>query len=105
MHATGHGRVRICGNIFDGTQNGIGLKDGWGEMKSNRFKNLAHWAIKLNEPRHNQNWIASAGVRHMAVEGNKFDNAPNHYCMEYGSYITIEGRDVTPPFKVNRPPR
>lgn len=104
MHPTGHGRIRICRNTIDGTKNGLGLLDGWGEIKDNRFKNLTHWAIKLGEPRHNQNWIASAGVRHMVIEGNKFENVAGRYCVDYGTDLTIDGRKVTPPFKGNNPP-
>ena len=40
----------------------------------------------------------------MVIEGNKFENAPSHYCVDYGSDIIIEGRKVTPPFKGDLPP-
>ncbi len=53
MHMGGRGRLRIANNTFDGIKYGLGLHDGWGEIKGNTFKNMTGYIIKLTKDYHN----------------------------------------------------
>jgi PKD repeat protein len=104
MHPTGHGRVRIVGNQFENVGYGIGLFDGWGEIRGNTFTDVSGYVILSRRPVHNGNFIASAGVYRLDIADNTFIKCRNHYQIEYGTNITIEGKPVAPPYNADVPP-
>jgi len=55
MHVGGRGRLRIVGNTFENIKYGVGLHDGWGEIKNNRFTNAGSGGhiMKFTEGIHN----------------------------------------------------
>ncbi len=103
-HPTGHGRIRIAGNRFENVAYGIGLFDGWGEIRGNTFTGVSGYVILSRRPVHNGNFIAAAGVYRLDIAGNTFVQCRNHYQIEYGTNISIEGKPVTPPYTADVPP-
>ncbi len=104
MHPTGHGRIRIVGNRFTNVAYGIGLFDGWGEVRNNVFNKVQGYCILSRRPVHNGNFIPSAGVYRLDIAGNMFVESRNFYQIEYGKGITIEGKAVEPPHTGDAPP-
>jgi PKD repeat protein len=104
MHPTGHGRIRIVGNRFTNVAYGLGLFDGWGEVRNNTFKKVEGYCILSRRPVHNGNFIPSAGVFRLDIVGNTFVESRNYYQIEYGKNISIEGKAVSPPYTGDAPP-
>jgi hypothetical protein len=91
MHPTGHGRIRIINNLIENVSYGIGLKDGWGEISGNTFKNIRSWAMKFGCNTHNGNVIDGAGVYNMNVYNNSYTNVGSKFVIVYGFNINIDG--------------
>lgn len=97
MHATGVGRIRIIGNTIS-VKYGIGLHDGWGEIKNNAFSN-ATYGIKFTQPVLNDVPVSSIGIRHFSIDNNTFSGVSTKYMIQYGTDITINGQRITPPYQ------
>ena len=95
MHPTGHGRIRIVDNLIENVSYGIGLKDGWGEITGNTFKNIRSWAMKFGCNTHNGNVIESAGVFNMNVHDNTYTSVGSQVVIVYGFNITVDGQTYT----------
>jgi hypothetical protein len=101
MHPTGHGRVRIVNNLIENVRYGIGMKDGWGEITGNTFKNIQSWAMKFGCNTHNSNIIEGAGVYNMKVYNNTFTNVGREFWIVYGFNITVNGTTYNQPVCIN----
>jgi len=114
MHMSGRGRIRIVDNTYKNIKYGIGLHDGWGEIKNNTFQNVGYvntsgssYIITLTKDSHNgydgNNCIdyldpnltgreVCKGAFNFDIKDNIFiDNpAPNWYWMQYDATHPIQ---------------
>lgn len=88
MHVGGRGRFRISENTFKDIKAAIGLHDGWGEIKNNKFINAGSNGrmIVFDEGKHNN-------IYHCPDTVDAFDKATGASYVKSGSEICIGAHD------------
>jgi chitodextrinase len=103
MHVGGHGRLRLSDNTIENVTYAIGLKDSWGEIKRNTFRNVSGYVIHFRTPTSTATGqvIPEAGAYNYTVEGNTFTStSSDQLSIENGSHapFTVNCRSLSVPF-------
>jgi parallel beta-helix repeat protein len=103
-HAGIHGRIRISDNVLENITYGIGLRDGWGEIRRNTFRNISGYILKLDEPTYSGTWIPSGGIYNFYIDNNTIINCNKHWRILYAVenvYLNCRKIDDLIPYESN----
>ncbi|MCK4731306.1 MAG: PKD domain-containing protein [Methanophagales archaeon] len=105
-HAGSQGRIRICDNVFKNTGYAVGLTDGWGEIRRNKFENVYGYICKFNKPIRSATgtWVLP-GLHDFYIDHNTITNCGVNYRIYWGENIYINCRKIDSliPFEGNAP--
>lgn len=104
-HAGTQGRIRISDNVIEYIRYGIGLRDGWGEIRRNIFRNVSSYILKFDEPVYsNGNWVEGGGVNNFHIDHNIILNSGRHWRILYATeniYLNCRKIDDLIPYESN----
>jgi parallel beta-helix repeat protein len=103
-HAGIHGRIRISDNLLENISYGIGLRDGWGEIRRNTFRNISSYILKLDEPTYSGTWIPGGGISNFYIDNNTIINCGTHWRILYAIenvYLNCRKIDHLIPYQGN----
>ena len=104
-HAGAHGRIRISDNVIENIRYGIGLRDGWGEIRRNTFQNVSGYILKFDKPIYsNGSWVEGGGVNNFYIDHNTIINCGTHWRVLYAIenvYLNCRKIDPLIPYQGN----
>jgi hypothetical protein len=86
-HSGTHGRVRISDNVFENMPYAIGLRDCWGEIRRNTFRNIWGYICKLDEPIRGATgeWVPGGGIYNFHIDHNTITSCGTHWRILYAA--------------------
>jgi parallel beta-helix repeat protein len=103
-HAGIQGRIRISDNVLENITYGIGLRDGWGEIRRNTFRNISGYILKLDEPTYSGTWIPGGGIHNFHIDNNTIIKCNKHWRILYAIenvYLNCRKIDDIIPYEGN----